>query len=267
MRKNMSNKFGPLGEKSPLPLSPSADILFSITRTERSVPMKGCDVWGCYELTWLDDADIPQIGIGRIVYNADSPRIVESKSVKLYLGSFYQSQFADKKALAVRIGGDLSAKVGDKHPTVDIFSPAEWQKFYAPSLYNDFYNIDSVEISGKSQLKTGSSEIEERLSSHILRSVCPVTGQPDYGSVFIHYSGEPLDHGDLLKRIISYREHAGFHEELCERLYTDLCRGGIAKHAFLSVQCSYLRRGGIDITPVRCSENYNIAPVLRTFRQ
>jgi 7-cyano-7-deazaguanine reductase len=213
----------------------------------------------CYELSWLHDSGLPGIGVLEIIVPASSPAIVESKSLKLYLNSFAQSSFSGFEHVGRTIAQDISRAVKDEVSVV-IFPPDQWEEI-VPTPHMQFIQwagtcIDTIPVScmftepDRSILKTTRGErVSERLYSHLLRTLCPVTQQPDWATVQISYTGTPIDHGSLLQYLVSFRNHLGFHEACCERILADI--GLACTPDMLSVSCLFTRRGGIDITPVR----------------
>ena len=232
------------------------------------LPFRGRDVWTAYELSWLDPAGKPQIAVATFVVPADSPAIVESKSVKLYLTAFNQSRFADAAAVAAAIRADLSTATG---AAVEV----------ALTLPADFGALGHAELDGESiddqplaavdaapvpeALLAAGAVRSETLSSRLFRSVCPVTGQPDFASLQIRYRGAPIDRAGLLRYLVSFRRHSGFHEHCVERIFVDLQRR--CRPLSLAVHARFTRRGGVDINPWRSSGDLPPPRNLRTARQ
>ncbi len=234
------------------------------------LPFLGVDIWNAYELSWLDLRGKPHIALAQVMVPADSPNLVESKSFKLYLGSFAQTQIASSEALRETIRQDLSKLCGVQ-VTVTLTLPYEFGQLQVQEL--DGLLLDRLELDAdvyhpstallKADLEA--APIEETLVSNLLKSNCPVTGQPDWGSVQIRYVGPPIEHAGLLRYLISYRLHTGFHEQCVERIFMDISR--ICRPLKLAVYARYTRRGGLDINPFRA--NFNVSPPdnLRTARQ
>ena len=267
----------PLGKSSAYVSQYDASLLFGIARATKwhelgfsaeSLPYVGADIWNCYELSWLLPSGKPVVAMGQFIVPADSPNIIESKSFKLYLNSFNQSvyaSFADVQALLV---ADLS-KVAQAPVQVELKT---LQEVVVEGLHEPLGQcIDDLDISISSYdhpsaqlLLCGANRVEEQLYSHLLKSNCPVTGQPDWGTVQIHYRGLNLEHASLLAYLVSFRQHQDFHEQCVERIFLDLQQ--LLKPEFLSVSARYVRRGGLDINPYRSTE-HTAMPNLRLARQ
>ena len=254
---------GPLGARSDYPRRYDASLLFpiarSLGRTElgltdaAALPFRGADLWTAYELSWLDERGKPQVALGQFRVPAQSPNLVESKSFKLYLNGFNQERVGDIDALRAVLARDLSAATG---AAVEVrLIPAA--RFGAERLVElDGDCIDALDIAlddyGPPQpdyLRVGAGRVEETLVSHLLKSNCPVTGQPDWASVQIRYAGAPIDREGLLRYLVSFRDHAGFHEQCVERIFTDIARRCAPETP--AVYARYTRRGGLDINPWR----------------
>lgn len=252
------------------------ELLFPIPRSlgrdkiglKKDLPFSGVDLWNGYELSWLDPKGKPMIALVEIEYSADSENIVESKSLKLYFNSFNQTHFLDKTAVKTCIEQDLSQIVGTK-VNVNLYLPYELKE----RILSDFTGtcLDTLDIETNiyavesNFLKLDSEEIvKETLYSDLLKSNCLATGQPDWGSLLIHYVGPKIQHKGLLKYIISYRNHQGFHEHCVEQIYQDILTK--CRPEKLTVFARYTRRGGLDINPFR-SNFEKIPKNLRTLRQ
>ena len=231
-------------------------------------PFHGCDVWHAWELTWLDRRSLPQVAIAEIRVPAESVNIVESKSLKLYLNSLAMTRFETQTALVDTITTDISRAVGSEVrialssaacPQGTSFAPLRGECLDSRSVRCDTWTIDRRLLVADSD-----NVVSEDLHSHLLRSLCPVTNQPDCGSVQIRYRGPRIDRDGLLRYIVSFREHNDFHESCVERMFVDILhRCGPDR---LSVHAHYLRRGGIDINPFR--SNFETAPEhIRVWRQ
>lgn len=272
----------PLGKSSHYVEHYDPSLLFPIPRAAKRselgidagqpLPFHGVDIWNAYELSWLDRRGKPRIAIAEFRVPAQSPCIIESKSFKLYLNSYNQTRLASINELRERLLGDL-AQAAAAEVGVTVFEPAQFSKLASGEL--DGILIDDLDIDvddygppDADQLRSDASltDVDEVLCSNLLKSNCPVTGQPDWASVQIAYRGAPIDHAGLLRYLISFRRHDDFHEQCVERIYTDLMRT-CAPHQ-LSVSARYTRRGGLDINPVRSSHALQIAPPnQRTARQ
>lgn len=253
----------PLGKTSEYVATYTPALLYPIPRATKwaelglsaqTLPYQGVDLWNCYELSWLTPSGKPVVAIGEFSFLADSPNIIESKSFKLYLNSLNQSIFTSFSALAVVLQRDLSL-VSGAPVGVRVRGLAEVEREGVACLPGvcideldvviDDYNQPQPELLRCEPERV----ISESLHSHLLRSNCPVTGQPDWGSVVVEYSGAALDHGSFLRYLVSFRQHADFHEQCVERIFLDLQR--LLKPQALTVYARYLRRGGLDINPYR----------------
>ncbi|HBX56524.1 NADPH-dependent 7-cyano-7-deazaguanine reductase QueF [Pseudomonas sp. UBA2684] len=256
----------PLGKSSEYIATYTPSLLFPIPRapkwaelglTAQTLPYQGVDFWNCFELSWLLPSGKPVVAIGEFAIPADSPNIIESKSFKLYLNSLNQTVFAETDELLAVLQQDLSAAAG-KAVGVRVRSLAEVAGEGVATLPGTCIDDADVSISSYTQpqpelLRCDTRRIvEESLHSHLLKSNCPVTGQPDWGSVVVQYRGAALAPASLLAYLVSFRQHADFHEQCVERIFLDVQR--VLKPQFLTVYARYVRRGGLDINPYRSSE-------------
>ena len=252
------------GLLTPIPRSLGRD---AIGRSD----FRGTDIWRLYEITWIDERGLPHVAAGELHVPATSPNIVESKSLKLYIGSLTQTVIASADEAAALIARDVGACVGAP-VNVEIAQLDRWTSRLeampgvllereAGDAAFTAYEVDP------SLLKADPSgeDVEETLSSDLLRSRCPVTGQPDHASLLITYRGPKIDRQSLLAYVVSYRRHQGFHEQCVESIFTDLTNAFHPES--LSVFACFTRRGGIDISPYRSSENDFPTHVYRTLRQ
>jgi len=266
----------PLGQATVYPDQYSPDLLYAIARIDgRSAlgidgdpPFHGTDIWNAWELTWLDNEGLPQVATAEIVIAADSVNIIESKSLKLYLGSFAMSRYASAADLAAVITRDLTACAG-ANVYVVIRRPSSTDSASVSRLPG--HCIDGMPVSCEAYTVTPellsadtSKLVAEDLHSDLLRSLCPVTGQPDIGSVLVSYRGPRIDREGLLRYIVSYRQHQDFHEACVESMFMDIRERCGAEQ--LSVYARYQRRGGIDINPFRSNFEAS-APNTRLWRQ
>ncbi|WJF90688.1 NADPH-dependent 7-cyano-7-deazaguanine reductase QueF [Paraburkholderia bonniea] len=274
----MTLEHSPLGKATAYIAQYDPSLLFPIPRQPardaigigQPLPFFGTDIWNAYELSWLNPRGKPQIALATFYVPADSPFIIESKSFKLYLGSFAQTAYDSAEALRDALKRDVSAICGANVPvrltlSAD-FGQLQMDEFDGLSLDRldldaDVYHPDPSLLSAA----LTQAPMEETLYSNLLKSNCPVTGQPDWGSVQIRYSGPPIDHAGLLRYIISYRQHTGFHEQCVERIYSDIMQA--CQPARLAVYARYTRRGGLDINPFRTNYNMPLPDNLRTARQ
>jgi len=280
-----------LGQQTEYPRSYSPDVLQPIPRSlgRETLPFgvnisRGFDCWHLYELSWLDASNKPQVAIARLMIPADSPNIVESKSLKLYCNSLNFSQIASHDDVAALLKRDIG-KVVKATITVDLFAvdeqhvnrlrghciddyvlPYSTQELseavaqgkrqrlltHANSTTEDTATVISMTADDTASSEQPSEPVSEILYSHLLRSNCPVTNQPDWGSLLLRYEGRPIDRAALLGYLCTYREHNGFHEQCIEQIYADIWTQ--LKPTTLLVQAWYTRRGGIDINPCRASD-------------
>jgi len=236
----------------------------------------GADLWTAYELSWLNPRGKPQVALGRFTVPCESTHLVESKSLKLYLNSFNNTVFADidtvrqtlQKDLseAVWRGGSVNAGVG-----VQLLSPEQYAKekiAEMDGLSLDRLDLDCSHYQPAPELLSAASHeapVTETLLSNLLKSNCLVTGQPDWGSVSITYSGAQIDQAGLLQYIVSFRNHNEFHEHCVERIFMDIWTR--CKPTKLTVYARYTRRGGVDINPWRSSYAQGLPAQVRTARQ
>ncbi|MBK4734782.1 NADPH-dependent 7-cyano-7-deazaguanine reductase QueF [Noviherbaspirillum pedocola] len=252
----------PLGKPATYKSEYDASLLFPIAREGKraelgiagTVPFFGIDIWNAYEVSWLNMRGKPQIAIVSFMIPADSPNIVESKSFKLYLNSFNQTRLAGLDALLELLRADLSAAVG-RPVQVAATLPEDFGKLQMGTMEGlllDRLDIEVDNYSPDTALLFANEEeapVEETLVSHLLKSNCLVTGQPDWGSVQIRYVGSQINQEGLLKYLIGYRNHNEFHEQCVERIFMDLLRH--CRPQKLSVYARFTRRGGLDINPWR----------------
>ncbi len=265
----------PLGQDTAYPSQYEPDVLFAIVRSESrgrwgpgELPFHGTDIWNAWDLTWLGPGGTPVVATAEISIPANSENLIESKSLKLYLGSFAMSRFAGATAVAEVLiadlgdcaGGEVEVRVSDITETdANIVSRL-------PGICLDDLSVDcdSFEVDAALLKSDPTTLIEEDLHTHLLRSLCPVTAQPDIGSLAIHYRGPRIDPESLLRYVVSYREHNDFHEACIERMFMDILDR--CKPEKLSVYARYQRRGGIDINPFR--SNFEDTPRnMRLWRQ
>jgi 7-cyano-7-deazaguanine reductase len=254
----------PLGQDTVYADRYDPSLLFPIPRADKraeigvaeELPFHGVDIWNAYELSWLDLRGKPVVALAEFRVPASSPNIVESKSFKLYLNGFAQERIADADTLATTLMHDISAVAGAV-VSVQLGAP---RATTLPVVDLDGHLLDTqdveIEYYGPPEADflsadAGARPVSETLVSHLLRSNCPVTGQPDWGSVQIAYQGAPIDHAGLLRYLVSFRTHNEFHEQCVERIFVDIMQR--CAPAQLSVHARYTRRGGLDINPFRSS--------------
>jgi 7-cyano-7-deazaguanine reductase len=265
-----------------------AGLLFPIPRSEKraeigiagALPFMGADLWTAFELSWLNARGKPQLAIAHITIPCESPNICESKSVKLYFNSFNNTRFegsdhglaAVREAIALDMGASTSGKprgenrMGVKLIPAEAFSDQKMEELDGENL--DRLDVDCTHYTPAPQLLTAAFDeqpVSEILVSHLLKSNCLVTGQPDWGSVQISYTGPQIEQGGLLQYIVSFRNHNEFHEQCVERIYMDVMQR--CKPTKLAVYARYTRRGGVDINPFRTSHPQAVPANVRSARQ
>ena len=247
-----------------------------LTRDElglpHELPFKGCDIWNLWELSWLNKKGKPVVASGVLSYDCTSPNIVESKSLKLYLNSLNQKTFDDNNRVRETIIKDLSEIIGSTVKLELHSKPVE-----APLLvYPKAECIDDIDLEIKSYeynpeilkdiFDANGEHTKEQLISHLLKTNCRVTNQPDWASIIIDYQGRALNRAALLEYLISFRGSQDFHEPSAERIFMDIMN--YAGPESLSVYCRYTRRGGIDINPYRTTkEDWGHLDNSRVWRQ
>ncbi|MBP6894580.1 MAG: NADPH-dependent 7-cyano-7-deazaguanine reductase QueF [Gammaproteobacteria bacterium] len=240
------------------------------------LPFFGADLWTAFELSWLNPRGKPQLAIAHFTVPCETPNIIESKSFKLYLNSFNSSTFADAEAVRERLRADLGEAVwrgSERSGSVGVrlLAPSQFDAERVEELSGldlDRLDVDCTDYEPRPELLRtvpGEPAVNETLTSRLLKSNCRVTGQPDWGSVQISYSGPPIDQEGLLRYIVSFRNHNEFHEPCAERIFTDIWRRCAPTR--LAVYCRYTRRGGLDINPLRTSSPQALPPNIRTARQ
>jgi len=255
-----------------------ASLLFPIPRADKRAeigvlqapPFFGADMWTLYELSWLNLRGKPQVALAHITVPCESPNIVESKSLKLYLNSFNNTRFLDAREVRERIRADVSAAtgmgIGIKTVGPELFDREPIHEMDGLNL--DRLDVECMHFTPAPELLFAEFDeppVTETLTSNLLKSNCLVTGQPDWGSVQIAYTGPQINQEGLLQYLVSYRNHNEFHEQCVERIFMDVWTR--CKPIKLSVYARYTRRGGLDINPFRCSYPMQLPPNVRTARQ
>jgi 7-cyano-7-deazaguanine reductase len=234
------------------------------------LPFHGVDIWNAYEISWLTPFGKPVVAMGEFRVPCESLNLVESKSLKLYLNSFNQTRFDDfesvRSLISQDFGGAAGAPVdvrliGPTEPASQAFATLPGHCLDDLDLSIDHYTLHASFLKGAADQQ---HPVAETLHSHLLKSNCLVTSQPDWGSVLIRYQGGKIDREALLRYLISFREHDEFHEQCVERIYTDLMR--FCRPEKLTVYARYTRRGGLDINPFRSNFEYEVEN-LRLARQ
>ena len=267
-----------LGKTVDYPAAYDAALLHPIARSlsraalgiDADLPSVGFDLWNAYELSWLDMRGKPRVALAEFRVPAASPNLIESKSLKLYLASHHQERYADTEALRTRLVHDLSA-AADASVTVVITPVASSHAAQVEALQGEVIDDLPLTIEHYGPPQPGvlrcddEHKVEETLVSHLLKSNCPVTGQPDWASVQIAYKGPRIDRAGLLRYLVSFRAHADFHEACVERIFADVMRECACTR--LSVYARYTRRGGLDINPFRATPGGPVPGNPRTARQ
>ncbi|KTD18926.1 NADPH-dependent 7-cyano-7-deazaguanine reductase QueF [Legionella jordanis] len=269
----------PLGQKTTYVETYNSSLLFPISRgpkredigiNNQQLPFYGYDLWTAYELSWLNNKGKPVVAVADILIPCDSPNLIESKSLKLYLNSFNNSHFDSTETVVQTLVNDLSKSAGSP-VNVTIFPPEHFSLSRIEDMNGfclDELDVRCDEYQVNSSLLTieGESVVNDySVYSHLLKSNCPVTGQPDWGTLAITYSGPRINNDSLLKYIVSFRNHNEFHEQCVERIFTDLMTHCQAKE--LCVYARYTRRGGLDINPIRSSSYIAPPRNIRLYRQ
>lgn len=266
-----------LGKTTPYCDQYDAGLLFPIPRQEtrseigiddNNLPFQGLDIWTGYEVSWLNSKGKPQIVIAEFAFHADSPNLIESKSFKLYLNSFNGTYFEDQQQVIDTMTRDLSQASGEE--VVIDFKAHTGHELTFGDLPGD--NLDELDIAvtdytvNPALLKSSKEKlVSETFNSHLLKSNCLVTGQPDWGSVVVDYTGPQIEPESLLKYIVSFRNHNEFHEQCVERIFTDIMK--FCQPEQLTVYARYVRRGGLDINPYRSNCEDMEFDLSRTMRQ
>ncbi|WP_347485733.1 NADPH-dependent 7-cyano-7-deazaguanine reductase QueF [Vandammella animalimorsus] len=276
----------PLGREVNYPSRYDRTLLYPISRaaqrtelglgTAKRLPFIGADSWSAFELSWLNPRGKPQVAIAHLVFPCETPNIIESKSLKLYLNSLNNHRFTDSAALRQCLLDDLSEAAwrGSGQQASIGVQLVEAADFGAEQLAElDGIDLDRLDVDCQHYMPQpdllhsaqGEPPVSETLCSRLLKSNCPVTGQPDWASVQIRYTGAPIDQAALLQYIVSFRNHTGFHENCVERIFLDIWQR--CQPTQLSVYARYTRRGGLDINPWRSSSPHTAPRNRRTARQ
>ena len=237
---------------------------------EGALPFVGEDIWNAYELSWLDPRGKPVVALAHFIVPATSPNLIESKSLKLYLNSFNQTRLAGVDELVATLTRDLSAAAGA--PVLVHVAPLSTRP-QRPMGYPKGILLDGLEIDvdlytpepALLSADTSRAPVTETLYSHLLKSNCLVTGQPDWAMLVVRYTGAPIYREGLLRYIISFRQHNEFHEQCVERVFVDILRQ--CQPSALSVFARYTRRGGLDINPYRRTPGMPVPAPFAEIRQ
>ncbi len=264
---------GPLGERSEYPRHYDPSVLHPIPRQAgraqigivgQTLPFTGVDIWNAYEVSWLDALGKPVVALLELRVPCESACIVESKSLKLYLGSYNNERFDSPGEVAQQIEKDLGTLTASQVAVhLESLTGSEVSRFALQTAPGDCIDDEILQdpvfdVAPELLAIEAGADVEETLHSHLLRSNCPVTGQPDWATVIIRYRGQPLLKRALLAYLVSYREHNDFHEQCVERIFQDIQTR--CQPRALTVYARYTRRGGIDINPLR--SNFASEPLL-----
>lgn len=276
--KDRTSEDSPLGKATPYCEHYAPQLLFPVPRQYKrdelglqadALPFVGEDLWNAHELSWLNPRGKPVVAIGAFRFPASSPNLIESKSLKLYLNSFNQTSFSDAASVELAIASDLSAAAGAP-VTVELvpLNGRPQVRWACP----DGVLLDELDVACDCYLPApelltayDGPIVEECLYSHLLKSNCLVTGQPDWATVVVRYRGKPIDRAGLLRYVVSFRRHNEFHEQCVERIYCDVQRR--CQPQALAVYARYTRRGGLDINPFRSCGFYGAPENAREVRQ
>lgn len=259
-----------LGSAVPYTQTYTPSLLCSLPRSDgratlglenHALPFEGMDIWTAYELSWLDLQGKPVVACGIFYFPCQSPGMIESKSFKLYLNSFNQTRFSSFQDVKKTLVLDLSFAVQDSvevdiYPARDFFRVCPVAGTYPGDCIDDLAVVINEYRVNPGLLTCADTPdvVQETLHSHLLKTNCPVTGQPDWASICIHYRGRPIQREALLKYLCSYRLEADFHEQCIEQIFRDVLQRCQCER--LTIEARYVRRGGLDINPFRsnCGE-------------
>ncbi|HCO7563675.1 TPA: NADPH-dependent 7-cyano-7-deazaguanine reductase QueF [Escherichia fergusonii] len=228
--------------------------------TADNLPFHGADIWTLYELSWLNAKGLPQVAVGHVELDYTSVNLIESKSFKLYLNSFNQTRFDSWEDVRQTLERDLRACAqGEVSVALYQLDELEGQPIahlHGTCIDNQDIEIDHYDFNADylQNATSGEKVVEETLVSHLLKSNCLITHQPDWGSIQIQYRGCKIDREKLLRYLVSFRHHNEFHEQCVERIFSDILR--LCQPEELSVYTRYTRRGGLDINPWRSNCNF-----------
>lgn len=251
-----------LGKNTPIVDEYAPELLYPISRAAAraqlglsdNLPFHGVDLWHAYEFSWLDARGKPEARVGRFTVPAGSPNMVESKSFKLYLNSLNSTRFESEEEVRSVVVTDVS-KVAGAAVSLQLLdvddSSLVGRELPGACLDQIALEVDDMAPHASLMIRE-QGLLEAQFHSHLLRSLCPVTGQPDWASVWINYRGPGISRESLLRYIIAFRRHQEFHEQCVERMFTDIHRRFAPE--LLEIQAFYTRRGGMDINPFRSTD-------------
>lgn len=241
----------------------------SLSLTAENLPFHGGDIWTMYELSWLNSKGLPQVAIGHVELDATTENLIESKSFKLYLNSFNQTRFESWNIVEKTLLKDLTTcakgKVNLTIYPLSHFTSQPIVDFAGECIDEQDIEIDNYQFDTQwLNESTTDTLVEETLVSHLLKSNCLITNQPDWGSVAIQYKGKKIDREKLLRYLVSFRQHNEFHEQCVERIFHDIMQ--LCAPETLTVYARYTRRGGLDINPWRSNCEF-VPEISRLARQ
>ncbi|QNH65159.1 NADPH-dependent 7-cyano-7-deazaguanine reductase QueF [Proteus vulgaris] len=241
----------------------------SLSLTAENLSFHGGDIWTMYELSWLNSKGLPQVAIGHVELDATTENLIESKSFKLYLNSFNQTRFESWDIVEKTLLNDLTAcakgKVNLTIYPLSHFTSQPIVDFAGECIDEQDIEIDNYQFDVQwLNESTTDTLVEETLISHLLKSNCLITNQPDWGSVAIQYKGKKIDREKLLRYLVSFRQHNEFHEQCVERIFHDIMQ--LCTPETLTVYARYTRRGGLDINPWRSNCEF-VPEISRLARQ
>ncbi|WP_100158763.1 NADPH-dependent 7-cyano-7-deazaguanine reductase QueF [Proteus columbae] len=241
----------------------------SLSLTAENLPFHGGDIWTMYELSWLNSKGLPQVAIGHVELDATTENLIESKSFKLYLNSFNQTRFESWDIVEKTLLKDLTTcakgKINLTIYPLSHFTSQPIVDFAGECIDEQDIEIDNYQFDVQwLNESTTDTLVEETLVSHLLKSNCLITHQPDWGSVAIQYKGKKIDREKLLRYLVSFRQHNEFHEQCVERIFHDIMQ--LCKPETLTVYARYTRRGGLDINPWRSNCEF-VPEISRLARQ
>ncbi|MFL2840965.1 MAG: NADPH-dependent 7-cyano-7-deazaguanine reductase QueF [Pseudohongiellaceae bacterium] len=266
----------PLGKEIHYPDSFDPNLLVALPRSSNRkqlglsdhLPFIGEDIWHAYELSWLDKQGLPKVAIGRFSFSCNNPFLIESKSLKLFLNSLNQEKFSGKQEVSDLLNEHLSNCSGDKVIIELIELSQSIELIQSPQgicIDNLHVQISNYYPNATLLSIDQNNIVEESLYSDLFKSNCPVTNQPDWGSINITYKGPAITHECLLAYLVSYRLHTDYHENCVEKIFVDIQEK--CKPEMLKVQANFLRRGGLDINPIRYTHSELVKTPVRFIRQ
>lgn len=233
-----------------------------------TLPFKGLDIWNAYEFTWLNRKGKPEVAVAQMQVPGKSSHLIESKSLKLYLGSYSNTPFSNRAEVIKTLESDLTLAT-QAAVSVVLHTPEQALQEGMGQFIGTNLDLQDIEINEyfwnpEFLVLESSTIVRESVYTHLFKSLCPMTGQPDFASILIQYNGNSISHEGLLRYLVSYREHAEFAEQVTERIFVDIMNRCSPER--LAVSARYTRRGGIDINAHRTHDEELPAEV-RLWRQ